>query len=231
MTFAERLRRSQDLYKILEGFDAYTPPREEESLGGFQSFINLMSQSNQTVTSKVQEYRNWTNSRYETFFAGSNAIRQMFYSISSVVASQYGHRSNEAALVSTFVNAIRYTRVTKASAEGENKEDPKSYTLGKQSYATLTKGFHDLVTLINGFEGYKPGNDEFTLENLNTILAKLNLLNDTVVQRYSDMQDANRERREIYDELKDRVKRIKSYVRSKYGTNSPEYGKIRSMRY
>lgn len=229
LSFAERLRRSQDLYKILEGFEAFTPPREEENLSGFQSFINQLSVSNQNVTSKVQDYRNWTNSRHETFFAGINAIKQMFYSISSVVASQYGYRSNEAALVNTFVNAIRYTRVTKASAEGENKEDQKSYTLGKQSYATLTKGFHDLVTLISGFESYKPGHDEFTLENLKLILTKLNLLNDTVVQKYSDMQDAKRERREIYDELKDRVKRIKSYVRSKYGTKSPEYGKIRSF--
>lgn len=229
LSFAERLRRSQDLYKLLEGFEAYTPPREEESLSGFQSFTNLLSVSNQNVTSKVQDYRNWTHTRNETFFNGEKPIRQMFYAIGSVVASQYGYKSNEAALVNTFIDAIRYTKVMKTSGEGENKESEKSYTLGKQSYATLTKGFHDIVTLINGYQKYQPGNDEFKLESLNTILTNLNLLNDTVIQKYSDMQDAKRERRELYVELKDRVKRIKSYVRSKYGTKSPEYGKIRSM--
>ncbi|MBK7094457.1 MAG: hypothetical protein IPH57_05125 [Saprospiraceae bacterium] len=229
MTFAEKLRRSQDLYKLLEGFEAYTPPREEESLTGFKLFIDLLSQSNQNVISHQQDYRNWVNKRKETFLHGDKSIRQMIHSLRSVIISQYGANSKEKAQIDTIVNAIRYTKVSLTSQENQTPDQVKSYTLGNQSYGTYTKSFHDIVTFISGLDKYQPGNDEFKLENLNTILTNLNLLNDTVVQKYSDMQNSKRERKNLYVELKDRVKRIKSYVRSKYGTNSPEYGKIRSL--
>lgn len=95
MSFAERLRRSQDLYKILEGFEAYTPPREEESLTGFKNFTDLLSQSNQTVASKTQAYRNWVSDRRKTFFTGDKSVKMMFNSIRSAIVAQYGNVSNE----------------------------------------------------------------------------------------------------------------------------------------
>jgi hypothetical protein len=230
-SFAERFRRAQDLHKLLSGYEAYTPPREEESLEGFQAFITKLSKSDENVINKVQNYRNISRLRRDTFFNGPGSIKNMIYSLGAVVASQYGYKSSEAAIVESYIDAIRYTKVTKSAASTgtENIETEKSYTLGKQSYATITKSFHNIITLINGFENYKPGNEEYSLEKLNVTYTNLNLLNDTVIQKYSEMVNSRRERKSIYDELKDRVNRIKSYVRSKYGTNSTQYGDIRSM--
>jgi len=231
MSFAERLRRSQDLYKILEGFEAYTPPREEESLTGFKNFTDLLSQSNQTVASKTQAYRNWVSDRRKTFFTGDKSVKMMFNSIRSAIVAQYGNVSNEKAQLDTIISTMRYSKVSKPPLENQTPESVRTYTFGKQSYATFTKNFNDVVTYISGLEKYQPGNEEFSLSNLNVILTNLNLLNNNVIQKYTELQDAKRERREIYDEFKDRVNRIRSYVRSKYGANSPEYGKIRSISY
>lgn len=230
MSYGERLRRSQDLYKLLSGFESYTPPREEESLEGFQLFITSLSKSDENVTSKVQDYRNIVSLRRDTFFSGPKPVKKMIHSLGAVIASQYGYTSPQAAIVDSNIDAIRYTKVTKASVSKEvNMETNNSYTLGKQSYATITKCFHNIITLISGFENYKPGNEEYNLEKLNTTFNNLNLLNDNVIQKYSEMINAKRERRNLYKELSNRVKRIKSYVLSKYGTNSTQYGDIRSM--
>ncbi|MEZ4908212.1 MAG: hypothetical protein R2771_11380 [Saprospiraceae bacterium] len=95
----------------------------------------------------------------------------------------------------------------------------------------MTNSLFEIITILSGFTNYNPGNDDYSIESLTAKHTNLNLLNDTVIQKLTEKQDATRLRMEIYVELKDRVKRIKSYVRSKYGTNSPEYGKIRSMRF
>ncbi|MEZ4908213.1 MAG: hypothetical protein R2771_11385 [Saprospiraceae bacterium] len=111
MSYIEILRRAQDLHQILEGFTGYTPPREEESIDGFQAFINQIINGNQNVIIKAQDYQNWRDQRYNTFFVGNNSIKNLFYAIRSVVSSQYGVNSIELILIERVIDNMRYTKV------------------------------------------------------------------------------------------------------------------------
>ena len=230
-SFAARLRRAQDMQTILRGYEGFTPPRTEESHEGFERFNESLVQINQSVTNGVLEYRSMVGKRRDDFYNNANSISKLFPALRSAIRSQYGKYSTEVALLDTIIDTMRYRKFTVSTEEQPVTVQEKFYRSGEKSFGSMTKNLHDFITTIAGFQGYQPGNDEFKLEGLNEKLANINSLNDSVIQKYSELRTIKKERLDLYRQLKERTDRIKEYVRSKYGANSFEYAQIRSMRF
>ena len=85
--------------------------------------------------------------------------------------------------------------------------------------------------MISGFEGYKPSKETLKLPSLQEMSEKLAKLNDTVSQKINQLRSVKADRLKMYDEVRERSLRIKSYVKAHYGVDSNEYNMIRLMRF
>ena len=243
ISYADRLQRARDMYSILKGFEGYDPPRTTESLEGIQTFIDTLVLANKDVTDHNGAYRLTAGNRTQLFLTGENSVIKLFSGIMLYIKARYGVQSTEYAILNTIMKRMRTSKLLKTtsveaateSTEGGNEEQEqnseKSYTRSARSYGSLTQNFHDFITTVLKFEGYSPEFDEYKPESLSALLDKINSANDDVATKKSNLKVAQDKRKAEYDELKERSKWIKSYVRYKYGTDSTEYNQIRSFRY
>lgn len=228
-SFSSKLRQAQDGASIIKGFKNYTPPRIEESVEGFQAFINIVAQTNQSETNLMKEYRLLVDERQLAFFRESDSVERLFPALKAVIAAQYGKKSVETRVLKTISNRMRYTKVTKIVKDETGTDQERSYGVSEKTFGSMAKNFNDFVTTISGFDSYKPEDELFKLEKLNEILTNVNRLNDAIAEKKSQLQTIKNDRESVYYELSDRWQRIKSYVRGKYGSDSNEYNQIRSI--
>jgi hypothetical protein len=241
--FSDRLQRARDMYSILKGFEGYDPPRTTESLEGIQTFIDTLVLANKDVTDHNGAYRLSAGNRTQLFLTGDNSVIRLFSNIMLYVKARYGVKSTEYAILNTIMKRMRTSKLLKTtsveatteSTEGVNEEQEqkseRSYTRSARSYGSLTQNFHDFITTVLKFDGYSPEFEEYKPESLSTLLDKINDANADVATKKSNLKVAQDSRKARFDELKERSKWIKSYVRYKYGTDSTEYNQIRSFRY
>lgn len=228
-SFASRLRRAQDIHAILKSFDNYNPPRTEESLAGFQAFIDSLVDTNNTETNLMKEYRMLVDDRKKVFYKNTHSVNKLFPALKSVVRLQYGKSSTELALLDTITDRMKYSKGVKSNEPADNSEQKKSVSHSEKTFGSMTKNFNDFITTISGFDSYQPGQDTFKIDNLKAIAVDLNTKNDAVMEKLTQLRVVKRERLDLYKQLSDRINRIKFYVRSKYGANSSEFAQIRSI--
>lgn len=237
-SFGSRLRAAQDLLTILGDLEGYDPPRQEESLEGFRAFIDTVIAANKAETSLMKEYRLLVKQRQDLFYTGPNAIIRIFSALKSNIKWQYGNNSGEIRTLDNIITRMKYSRgdkknltdaesATVSSEQEASGSIPKSQ--GERTYGSLTKNFDDFLTSISGFEGYLPASELFTVDNLKALSAKLNSVNNDVAGKLSQLRTMKYQRLELYAQLKERVYRIKLFIRSKYGADSSIFKQIRSL--
>jgi len=231
--FAERLQRARDMFSILKGFEGYNPPRTEESLEGFQAFIETLVMANKTVTDRNGGKRFKVSDRRDIYFDSVDSVMKMFTNIMLYIKSKYGQKSTEYAILKTIMNKMKTTKIVKSvnaeSAGDQNNRKP--YNRSDRSFGSLTQYFQDFITIVLKFEGYNPDVEEYRPAGLQELLVKINKLNDEVATHKSELKTVQDERIVLFNELRDRSNRIKFYVKFKYGSDSTEYNQIRSFRF
>ena len=93
----------------------------------------------------------------------------------------------------------------------------------------MTQMFNDIISTVGQFTGYNPTNATIKIAGLQAISTQLTTLNNTVAQKIQVLKTARATRQNLYTDLKDRVQRIKSYVKAQYGLNSNEYKLIKGI--
>ncbi len=231
--FAERLQRARDMYSILKGFEGYNPPRTEESLEGFQAFIDTLVVANKTVTDRNGDKRFKVSDRRDIYFDSVGSVMKIFTNIMLYVKAKYGQKSTEYAILRTIMNKMRSTKIVKAvSAEpGQDQKIRKPNNRSDRSFGSLTQYFQDFITTVLKFEGYNPDIEEYKPAGLEALLVKITKLNDDVATHKSELKTVQDGRVELFKELRERANRIKYYVKFKYGSDSTEYNQIRSFRF
>ncbi len=231
--FAERLQRARDMFSILKGFEGYNPPRTEESLEGFQAFIETLVMANKTVTDRNGGKRFKVSDRRDIYFDSVDSVMKMFTNIMLYIKSKYGQKSTEYAILKTIMNKMKTTKIVKSvNAESAgDQNNRKHYNRSDRSFGSLTQYFQDFITTVLKFEGYNPDVEEYRPAGLQELLVKINKLNDEVATHKSELKTVQDERIVLFNELRDRSNRIKFYVKFKYGSDSTEYNQIRSFRF
>lgn len=236
-SFASRLRRAQDISAILKGLEDYNPPNVEDSLAGFQAYIDSLVEVNNSETSLMKAFRLAAGHRRDRFFNDPDSAIRLMAALKTGVKMQYGRNSYELALLKTISERMQYAKVavptvnTDEATVPDSSEPKKSIRHAERNFGSITKNFNDFITTIEGFNSYKPATDGLTLENLRRVSQDLTSLNDDVAVKLGQLQDAKKNRAKLYLELKERAERIKSYLRVKYKADSNIYLKVRSYRF
>lgn len=228
-TFGAKLRRAQDLLTYISGFAGYAPPRSQESVAGFTTLINSIIATNATGSSQLENYKAAVDARQAAFSKKTGSVEKLLSPIKGAIEAQYGKKSTEAVTVNTIIKKMRATKLTKAPVDPAKPEQAKTISQSERSYGSMTQFFNDIVNSLTQFTAFNPSSNALKIATLQTIATQLTALNNTVAQKIQLLKTTRTSRQTQYIDLKDRVQRIKSYVKAQYGNTSTEFNLIKGI--
>lgn len=228
-TFGARLRRAQDLLNYIQGFAGYAPPRGQESVAGFTTLINSIIATNGNESSVQQQFKSAVDLRQAAFKGATTSVEKLLAPIKGAVESQFGKKSTESEAVTAIIKNMRSTKLVKPPVDPNAPAQAKTISQSERSYGSMTQMFNDIISTLGQFTGYNPTNAAIKIAGLQATATQLTTLNNTVAQKIQALKTARASRQSLYTDLKDRVQRIKSYVKAQYGINSNEYKLIKGI--
>ena len=228
-SFGAKLRNSQDLITYVSGFTNYNPPREQETVPAMSEFINSLVATNASESSLRENYKQAVDSRMAAFSQSTGSVEKLLSPIKGAIESQYGKKSTEAATINATIKKMRATKLTKSPADPTKATQEKTISQSERSYGSMTQFFNDIVNTLTQFPDYHPSSDPLKIASLQETATQLTTLNNNVAQKTQQLNSTRASRLGLYTELNDRAQRIKSYVKSQYGTLSPEYKLIKGL--
>jgi len=227
--FGPRLRNAQDILSYISGFTGYSPPRTQESVAGFGTLLTSIITANTTGATFKNTYAMAVSQRVNAFRGVPGSVEKLLPLIMGATESQFGRSSVEYKSVAAIVKRMRASRLIRPPVDPAHPESAVVVSSSENSYGSMTQFFNDLKTTLTGFTGYNPSNASIKLAALNTLSTALTTLNNAVATALLNLKNARSARTTAYDDLKDRVKRIKAYVKAQYGTSSNEYTLIKGI--
>lgn len=228
-TFGARLRRAQDLLNYVQGFTGYAPPREQESIIPLTALINGIVTSNGNESTVEQQYKAAVDARQSAFKGTTTSVEKLLAPIKGAVEAQFGKKSTESVSISAIIKNMRSTKLVKPPVDPNSPTKEKTISQSERSYGSMTQMFNDIISTLGQFDGYNPTNAAIKIDGLQTTATQLTTLNDTIAQKIQVLKTARSSRQSLYTDLKERVQRIKSYVKAQYGINSNEYKLIKGI--
>jgi hypothetical protein len=114
-----------------------------------------------------------------------------------------------------------------------NAPAPKTISSAQLSYDQLIQHFAGLISVLQSETSYMPNENELKVLTLTTMQSDLIVKNIAVATAYTTISNSRISRNKIlYDNvsgLVDTALEVKKYVKSVYGTTSPEYAQVRSI--
>jgi len=228
-SFGARLRKSQDLLQYVTNFLNYAPPRPEESVTGFTSFLNDIEDSNTIEMQAQQDYSQTVTLRQKAFTKEGTSVDKLLSPIKGAVEALYGKNSREAELLNAQIRTIRKSKLIKPPIDPTATTAAHTISQSERSYGSMTQHFKDIINTLTQFNGYICSNPLLTIVGLKATAQQLDTLNNTVAQQYQALKIARSKRQSAYTELSERMQRIKAYIKSQYGNSSIEYKTVKSL--
>ena len=225
-SFGARLGKGQDIVQYSKGWENYAPPRHNESVEGMETFIQEVIEANRLQTASQQNYNTAVVLRQKHFTKEITSIDKMLSPIRGSVEANFGKKSIEAKYIGTIIKQMRKTKAVKLPANPSSPDEERTMSQSHRSYGSLTKYFQDIVISIVNMPGYVSSNPALTVEGLQQKLAEVKESNNKAASTLQIMKAARHSRTNYYEEMAERVRRIKAYVKSQYGIKSTEYKSI-----
>ena len=124
---------------------------------------------------------------------------------------------------------MRSIRVPKAPKDPTIEPETKTISRSEQSFGSLIQSFNNIITILNELTGYNPSNTKLTVDSLKTLSQEATNQNNLVAKYISDLKTVKAKRLALYDDLHDRVQRIKAYIKAQYGYSSEQYKLIKGL--
>lgn len=117
----------------------------------------------------------------------------------------------------------------------EAEREAKYNSVAQLGYDSRVENFNLIIALLETIPSYQPNEPEFTIEGLRTKLDRLKTKNDKVIQSTMLLSNARILRNEtLYTPetgLYDVALKVKAYVRSIFGLNSPQFRQIKNINF
>jgi hypothetical protein len=222
-SFADRLARGKSLKDAITPMPDYNPQDSDISKEEFAGFLDGVSAKNTEVKVKESDYSTAVADRQEAFY-GSNGVKRRATMILNYCKSlkNIGASLKSVARLVAKINNYK-TAKTAAPPDPENTGAVKKHSQGEQSYGDLTQAIKDLNEILKAIPAFQPNNVLIQTAALDAFIVSLGTLNESVNTYGYDLSNLKSERNNMYAGLKDRMKRIKSYILGDFGRNSAEY--------
>ena len=250
------IRKMENVCMHLSEFSNYQPLNPKVSIAALEDLVQRLVQANKSEAQQLASYYLLAEQRRSAFKKDVHSVEKVLTLINSNVISLMGKDSKASQMVAAQIRdmrgAVKKTKaeaakavvppvvpsapavpvpgqttnsvptVTPAPAKKVRKKPSQSH----KSYASLTFSFLDLIEILKTFP-YQSDNPELELAQLENFGLQLKDLNNQVDLANSIHERCLQERNACLEEAKERLSRVKSYVKVRYGAKSWEYGEVK----
>ncbi|MFA6277294.1 MAG: hypothetical protein WC622_11125 [Pedobacter sp.] len=231
----KNLANFETLISFVIGFGAtYNPSKTAIHLGNMQAQATLAKNAISNLNLILATHGNAVVDREIAFKPLQKLCTRILNSLKATDASLQ--------VVDNLITLNRKIQGSRASAKVSKEEKATLLAQGKeinqvstsqQSYDSLLDNFDKLVKLLASIPLYVPNETELKVTTLVALHANLKLKNATVVNAATTLSNARLTRNEILYHPETGIITtaldVKTYVKSVYGTSSPQYKQISAL--
>jgi len=233
---AKNVATFEDLISFCTGYGAaYNPSRAALKLPALTAQLAAANAALQAVKTAKTAYDNATNAR-EVVFKGLKPFATKM--VSSLAATEAARQTvDDAKSVNLKIQGRRAKKVDMPdeAARAAGAPTPKTASVSQQSFDKQIDHFAQLLAILAAEPKYLPNENELKLPALNTLLADLKAKNTAVSNAYTALSNARIARdKALYAEgtgLVEVAKDVKLYVKSVFGTSSPQYKQTTGLQF
>lgn len=221
-TFGEKYTRGRGLAAYIQTIAGYAPGNPDLSAISISTLLDNIEIANSTASSRLSILQTTRSERFELYY-GNAGLRMRCSQIRDYLASlPEGKKSNDFKKVQKLVQQIRGVKYVKKKKQGSQGEK-KNISSSERSFGAIIGYCKEVLELIKTIPAYAPGNTNLTIANFTLFIDEVDLKNSTAAEKYYLLDDARTSRRDVYNQLKDRIQKVKSSLASQFGKSSNEY--------
>ena len=232
---AKNMANLESLISTITDFgDKYNPSKESIKIDALQ---NLLTEAKTSFVSLKDAHSAFTlavDKREMAFVPFNKLITRVYNALKASSSDTHVDES-----VQTIIRKLQGRRVSaklteeeKKALEAEGKEVTQN-SVSQMSYDYRLENFEELLSLLSQIPEYVPNETELKLENLKALYTELKSKNSEVINANIKLGSARSHRNAILYEpitgLVDLAQDAKSYIKSLFGTTSPEYNKVTKL--
>lgn len=227
---AKNVSNFQALITFVSGFgQTYNPSKDALKL---PNLVVLHSEANaklNDVIQKITAYNNATNARQEAFSELKSLSTRLTNALQTTNASK-----NTIDDAKGFNRKMQGRRAsTKQTPNNPDAPEPKTISTSQQSYDQLIQHFTGLVSILASEPSYTPNEVELQVATLQAKIADLLAKNNAVNTAYAEISNARIARNQVLyhpeNGLVEAANDVKKYVKSVFGTTSPQFAQIKGI--
>ena len=234
---AKNVSNLQSLNQSCIGFgDKYNPSNDDISLTSLQSLHTKSLNSVKAVDTAKTPFKNAVGARALVFQPLSKLTTRINNALDSSKVSKPVIKSAK-----TLTRKLQGKRASDAekpeipNPEAPAEETSKSYSASQMSFDDRVDNFGELIEILAGQPEYKPNEDDLTVASLTALHTNMTTVNDAVKVISPPYNNAIIARDVILytDEtgLVDIAGKVKKYIKSVYGGNSPQYKQVSGLKF
>jgi hypothetical protein len=246
--YAKLVANFENLYTHCTSFGTtYSPSYASIQLSGLATKLSNARSALNAVQLAKTAYNDATNAR-EILFAGipkfatriisaliaCNATQQRIDDARTVIRKIKGERAGKSTTTDTSREAAPIDPGSTPAPVGGAVEGPGRRSVSQRSYEGITENFAQLVIIVTAEPMYSPMETDLTVAALNNLVSQLRAINTAVFNTGVQYENARFNRdNELYhvtSGLVNIARQAKLYVRSLFGTTSPQFKSISGIR-
>ncbi|MFN8333879.1 MAG: hypothetical protein U0U09_02055 [Cyclobacteriaceae bacterium] len=233
---AKNVATFEDLISFCTAYGAtYNPSKAALKLAALNTQLAAANAALQSVKVAKTAYDNATNAREIAF----KQIKPLATKIVNALAATDAAPQTvaDARSSNNKIQGKRVKAIEKPSAEAlaAGAEPVRTASVSQQSFDKLIDNFAQLVATLSAEPKYLPNENELKVTALNTLLTDLRAKNTAVINANTALSNARIARdKALYDPatgLFDIAQAVKVYVKSVYGTKSPQLKQVSALRF
>lgn len=230
-TFGDRLARGYLLNDAIAQMVGYNPADTDIKTADYKQFLNDVDLKNTTLAGIKTEWQNAVKARQELYFNDTGVKKRTSYVLA--YCKSRSDIKKETVVIERICRLIlnyRKPKPPKIEKAADDTQTSKKRNLGEQSFGDLVKLLGDLLEALKQLPLYEPPNTLIKLDELTNFRNSLLDSNTVVGDKIYEYLVITKERLIMYEQLKDKMLRIKATVKAQYGINSNEYQSIKGIR-
>ena len=224
-TFGQRYTKGRELVEYLNTLPTYTPGNTDLESAGLTTLLDSIETANSDVAARLSVLQTERDTRFIMFKDSQTGLIIKTAQIRDYIASidPKGKKSIDFKKIQKMVQRMRGMRLSKKPVPSEGGEGPKTISTSERSYGSMLAVGREALEVIKTAAGYAPSNTSLTVANFTTFLDDIDAQNSLVAQRQEEWDNSIEARGDLYDDLADRVKKVKLALAAQFGKTSNEY--------
>ncbi len=229
---AKNIANFQDLIAFVIGYGAtYNPAKNSLKIPQLNTIVTNSQAKLADVITKNTAYNNAVNDRIIAFTGLKLLSTRLVSSLETTNASK--EKISDA---KGFNRKMQGKRASSTQTPTDtNTPAPPTISTSQQSYDQLIQHFAGLISVLQSEVSYTPNENDLKLTALTAKQADLTAKNNAVATAYASISNSRISRNKtLYDEttgLVDTALEVKKYIKSIYGTSSPEYAQVKGIEF